>query len=205
MRYSRLTNIWTPLLKKKGQKLNMEIFIFLKQLTVAQIMLFVDCIIFILFLYITILNLVEICASIVDNLSVVTDGSEDCLLQMNNNRGSSDNYGFIGNSGNTSNHGGTPGGSPGTPGGFPGPNSSHHTNVQILHEDGSISNGVRNLFIYGTGTARMYMNITRGGGPTQKFFIISSTILADSVSRLITNSINDPGYIRAQIQNMRAV
>ena len=41
--------------------------------------------------------------------------------------------------------------------------------------------------------------------PSQQFFILSTTILAESASRLITNSLNDPSYIRAQIHNMRAI
>jgi len=69
-----------------------------------------------------------------------------------NNRGNPDNYGFI-NSGtpNTPSGPNTPGGG-GFPPGIPG---THHTNVQIIHDDGSWSSGIRSLFIYGSGGARM--------------------------------------------------
>lgn len=53
--------------------------------------------------------------------------------------------------------------------------------------------------------ARLYMSLTRGGGPTQQVFILGTTLLAESVSRFLTNSLNDPSYIRAQTQNIKAV
>ena len=49
------------------------------------------------------------------------------------------------------------------------------------------------------------MNARRGGSPAQQVFIISSTILAESVSRVVINSLNDPTYIRAPIYNIRAI
>jgi len=49
------------------------------------------------------------------------------------------------------------------------------------------------------------MNVTRGGTPSPQFFILSTTILAESASRLITNSLNEPSYIRTHIHNMRAI
>jgi hypothetical protein len=150
--YSHLNNILTPLFKK-GQKMNMETINLFKHLTMPQIIWYVDFSLFILFVYFSIIDIVGICSSLVDNLAIIPYGSEDCLLQMNNNRGLPDNYGFIGNSGSPNNTGGNPGGLPsGTPGG---PNSTHHTTVQIIHDDGSFSNGIRNLFVYGTGAARM--------------------------------------------------
>lgn len=149
--------------------------------------------------------LVGICASLVDCLSVfpLHYGFDDSLFLMSN-RGTPDNYGFI-----------TPGspntpcgpGTPGTPGGGfpPGIPGTHHTNTQIIHDDGSWSNGIRNLFIYGTGGYRMIMNARRGGTPAQQLFIISTTILAESTSRVLINSLNDPTYLRAHISNIRAI
>jgi hypothetical protein len=72
-------------------------------------------------------------------------------------------------------------------------NVTQNTNTQIIHDDGSWSNAVRSLFIYGSGGYRLYL--TRGGTPGSRFVIASSTILADNISRIITNAINDPAYI----------
>ena len=121
------------------------------------------------------------------------------------NRGTPDNYGFL--SPGTPSTPGAPG-SPGGPGGglpsgFPG---GHHTTVQIIHDDGSWSTGIRNLFIYGTGGARIIMTLRRGPlAPAQATFILGTSLLADAVSRIATNAINDPTYIRAHISNIRAI
>jgi len=145
------------------------------------------------------MGLVGICASLVECLSVWPSGFEDSVLQMNN-RGTPDNYGLI-NPGTPYSPGG-----PETLGGFPpGVIGTYHTSVQIIHDDGSWANGIRNLFIYGSGGALLIMNARRGGSPSQQLFIISSTILAESASRLVVNSLNDPGYIRAHIYNIRAI
>lgn len=164
----------------------------------TQIVRFFDYGLLIYIIYASALALVAICASLVDCLSVFPYGFEDSVLQMN--RGTPDNYGFI-NPGTPNSPGG-----PGTPGGFPpGLPGTHHTNVHIIHDDGSWANGIRNLFIYGSGTTRMVMSIRRGGSPSQQFFIISSTILAETASRLVLNSLNDPSYIRAHMYNIRAI
>jgi len=70
---------------------------------------------------------------------------------------------------------------------------SHTTNTQIIHDDGSWSNAIRSLFIYGSGGYRLYL--TRGGTPGSRFIIAGGTIFVDNVSRVITNAINDPSYI----------
>ena len=70
---------------------------------------------------------------------------------------------------------------------------THSVNTQIIHDDGSWSNAIRSLFIYGSGGYRLYL--TRGGTPSSRFIITGSTILADNISRIITNAINDPAYI----------
>src|ERR1700710_2693355 len=43
--------------------------------------------------------------------------------------------------------------------------TNHTTNVQITHNDGSWSNGIRSLFIYGAGALRISM-LKNGGTPT---------------------------------------
>lgn len=72
-------------------------------------------------------------------------------------------------------------------------NVTHTTNTQIIHDDGSWSNAIRSLFIYGSGGYRLYLS--RGGTPGSRFVITGGTILADNISRVITNAINDPTYI----------
>lgn len=49
------------------------------------------------------------------------------------------------------------------------------------------------------------MNARRGGTPAQQLFIISSTILAETASRLIINSLNDPTYLRSHAFHIRAI
>jgi hypothetical protein len=72
-------------------------------------------------------------------------------------------------------------------------NMSQNVNTQIIHDDGSWSNAIRSLFIYGSGGYRLYL--ARSGTPGSRFVIAGGTILADNVSRIITNSINDPNFI----------
>ena len=65
-----------------------------------------------------------------------------------NNRGTPENSGFI-ISGTPNSPGGP--GTPGTPGGGlpPGIPGTHHTNTQIILDDGSWSNGIRNFLFTG--------------------------------------------------------
>ena len=73
--------------------------------------------------------------------------------------------------------------------------SSTHTT--IIHNDGSWSNGVRQIFVYGTGVWRL--TLLRGGGsPLAKGFIIGSTIAADFTTKVLNNTINDPYYVKNQ-------
>lgn len=72
-------------------------------------------------------------------------------------------------------------------------NVTNSTNTQIIHDDESLSNAIRSLFIYGSGGFRLYL--ARGGTPGSRFAIVSTTIIDDNISRIITNAINDPAYI----------
>ena len=85
----------------------------------------------------------------------------------------------------------------GTPEGTPGLNTTHHTTVHIRHHDGNWNSGLRSLFIFGTGGARLYMSVTRGVSPAQQLFILGSIILAEGASRLIKFVLMDPAYLRA--------
>ncbi len=78
--------------------------------------------------------------------------------------------------------------------------NSTSTNTQIIHDDGSWSNAIRSLFIYGSGGYRLYLN-RAAVTPGSRFAIIGSTLIADSVSRLITNAINDPDYLKNHLSN----
>ena len=172
-------------------------FNFFKNLTLNQIVRYFDYVLLLYIIISTIIAIVGLCASLVECLSILPSGFENSVLQMN--RGTPDNYGFINPGSNN------PGG-PGTPDGFPpGVPGSHHTNVHIIHDDGNWSNGIRNLFIYGSGSARMIMSLRRNGGPTQQLFILGITLVAETTTRVVLNAINDPNYIRAHIWNLRTI
>jgi len=68
------------------------------------------------------------------------------------------------------------------------------TTTQIIHNDGSFSNTIRTLFIYGTGALRIGM-LRQGGSPGSKFAVIGSSIALDYASKIANNIINDPDYI----------
>jgi len=80
----------------------------------------------------------------------------------------------------------------------------HTTNVQVIHDDGSWSNGIRSLFIYGTGALRI--SLLKGGGiPTSRAFIIASTLGVDTVSKAFNNVINDPKYVLSHIESWKTI
>jgi hypothetical protein len=83
-------------------------------------------------------------------------------------------------------------------------NIDHTTNVQVIHDDGSWSSGIRSLFIYGTGALRI--SLLKGGGtPSSKAFVVASTIGADTLVNNLLNVINDPKYIRSQVENWKTI
>jgi hypothetical protein len=73
-------------------------------------------------------------------------------------------------------------------------------NTQIIHDDGSWSNAIRSLFIYGSGGYRLWLS-RAGGTPGSRFVIVGSTLAADTVSRIVTNAINDPNYINNHLRS----
>lgn len=124
----------------------------------------------------------------------------------NNVSGFPGNTEFPGNSDflNNTGAGGNPQGSR-CSSGFGAFNTNYTTNRQIVHDDGSWSNAIRSLFVYGTGGARFWFNFSRGGSPVQRFFIIGSTLAAYGFSRLLQNSINDPSFVIQHAENWRAI
>lgn len=81
---------------------------------------------------------------------------------------------------------------------------TYNTNVQVIHTDGSWSNGIRSLFIYGTGALRISL-LKAGGTPSSRAFVIASTIGADAISKVLNNTINDPKYVVSHIKNWRTL
>lgn len=78
--------------------------------------------------------------------------------------------------------------------------NSSSTHTQIIHDDGSWSNAIRSLIIYSSGGYRLWLQ--RGGGtPGSRFVIVGSTLAADSLSRVVTNAINDPNYINNHLRS----
>lgn len=108
----------------------------------------IDFLIFGLVIFFLIFDLICLFNFFVENLAVF-NGSEDSILNMSNNTGS----GFTGNQGCLSpniNNSMTPNNQ--NPTGLP---SGHTTNVSIIHDDGSWSNGIIILFVYGVGGTRL--------------------------------------------------
>lgn len=83
--------------------------------------------------------------------------------------------------------------------------SAYSTQVAIIYNDGSWSNAIRSLFVYGSGGLRIWLNVTRGGTAGGRAFVISTTIAADSVSRALQNTINDPNYVREHVTNWQSM
>jgi hypothetical protein len=176
-------------------------FNFVKQQVIFLILQYLDRIIFLAVIIKIILDLVYLCQCIVDHMTVLNFCDVDALLQMStNNTGAGSNLGtganLNGNSGMPCGNGGNPGG---LPGGNPEPFGNYNTNRQIINDDGSWSNTIRTLFIYGTGAVRLHL--LRNGPPTQRFIVIGGALIADGVGRVIQNIVNDPNYVGAHATN----
>lgn len=82
--------------------------------------------------------------------------------------------------------------------------STYNTNVKIVHDDGTWSNTIKSLFLYGTGLFRLSLIRPNGSGG-QRAFVIASTIAVDGLSKIMNNSINDPEYVKTQFKNWKII
>ena len=175
----------------------------LKEDFVGALFFYLDYLLFFSVIVFLILDLVSCCCSIVEKMSMITDTSGANILQMSSSNTGS---GLPSDSGMPNSTGGNPGGNPGgNSGGNPEGFGSYNTNRQIVHDDGNWSNTIRNLFVYGTGGARFLVNLSRGGTPTQRLFIIGTTLVTDGVGRIIQNTLNDPNYVLANVRNWQTI
>jgi hypothetical protein len=141
------------------------------------------------------LDLIYLCQWLVNIYSGTEFTYGDSILQMSSQGQGS---GLPGNTGNPNNFGGNPG--PG-PGGLPGgPNSTQHTNVQIIRND-NWGNTIRHIFIYGTGGLRLYSSVTRGGSTAQRIFILGTTFIGGTLSDIVTNIVTDPTFVNSHVTN----
>nr|YP_010170416.1 hypothetical protein K8K84_mgp054 [Phanerochaete carnosa]QRZ60398.1 hypothetical protein [Phanerochaete carnosa] len=84
------------------------------------------------------------------------------------------------------------------------PTNASTTTTTIIQNDGSWGNAVRTIFIYGTGAFRL--SVLKGGGtPGSRAFVIASTLAADSLSKVVNNTINVPSYVRSHSINWTAM
>jgi hypothetical protein len=80
------------------------------------------------------------------------------------------------------------------------PTSGSNTNTTIIHSNDGWAQGIKSIFIYGTGVLRLHL--LRGGGtPFQRGFVIASTFAADAAATALKNSINDPEYVEKHINS----
>lgn len=75
------------------------------------------------------------------------------------------------------------------------------TSTQIIHDDGTWSNAIRTIFIYGAGALRF----TAARTPTGRGFVVVSSLLGDGASRVVNNAINDPEYIKKHAASWEAL
>ena len=73
--------------------------------------------------------------------------------------------------------------------------STSTTSTTIIHDDGSWSNTIRSLFIYGVGGYRLSL-LKAGGTPGAKAFTIAATLASDAGAKILNNTINDPSYVK---------
>jgi hypothetical protein len=77
---------------------------------------------------------------------------------------------------------------------------SNITKTTIIHDDGSWASSIRTLFVYGTGAMRFHM-IRPGGTPGQRAFVMATTFATDIALKVVTNTINDPDYVKNHYQS----
>jgi hypothetical protein len=194
---SLLNNIWYFLILLKLSFFN---FFKKEKETVTLFVGSLDYILMVACICCFLLDLFYFSHSILNHMISLDFSSGDSILQMSNSNpgpGMPGNQGTPGSSGSPNNLGGNPGGFPGGPEII----HTHNTNVQIIHDDGSWSNTIRSLFIYSTGGLRFWANLSRGGSPTQRIFIIGTTVLGYQLSRVLQNTVNDPTYVLRHSRN----
>ena len=76
---------------------------------------------------------------------------------------------------------------------------SSNTNTTIVHTSEGWAQGIKNIFIFGTGAYRLHL--VRGGTPFQRTFIVASTIAAEAASSAIKNAVNDPEYVEKHVKS----
>ena len=82
--------------------------------------------------------------------------------------------------------------------------TTNTTTTKIIHSDGSWNNTVRSLFIYGSGVLRFKL-LRNGGSPGSRTFIIVSTLAGDAISKFVSNSINDPEFVKNHYFNWKTI
>uniref|UniRef100_UPI0030E06FD3 hypothetical protein n=1 Tax=Daedaleopsis nitida TaxID=1140402 RepID=UPI0030E06FD3 len=83
-------------------------------------------------------------------------------------------------------------------------NNNNTTTTTIIHDDGSWANGIKTLFIYGTGGFRLSL-LKAGGTPGTRAFIIVSTIAGYAVTRVLNNTINYPNYVKNKFTSWQSI
>jgi hypothetical protein len=78
--------------------------------------------------------------------------------------------------------------------------STSTTTTTIVHSNDGWAQGIKSIFVYGTGALRFHM-LRSGGTPMQRSFVIASTIVIDAASTALKNSINDPEYVEKHINS----
>jgi hypothetical protein len=73
-------------------------------------------------------------------------------------------------------------------------NNTRVTKTVIIRSEDGWGTTIRQIFIYGTGTLRFAL-LKGGGTPVQRYVVIGSTLVAEGLSKFVTNAINDPRYI----------
>lgn len=74
------------------------------------------------------------------------------------------------------------------------------TNTTIVHSNDGWAQGIKSIFVYGSGALRLQL-LRSGGTPMQRTFVISSTLAVDAASTALKNAINDPEYVEKHFNN----
>lgn len=78
--------------------------------------------------------------------------------------------------------------------------STSATTTTIIHSNDGWAQGVKSIFIYGTGALRFHM-LRSAGTPLQRTFVLGSTIAIDAASTALKTAINDPDYVEKHISS----